>query len=254
VTAPLVSIALPCYNERELALEHTQKLLHFLESTDWSFEILICDDASNDGTSEILDRLKSDQIRVFHYTNGPSRRENLAVTLQQGRGEILAYMDMDLSTSLEHLKDIINPILEEKYDIVIGSRYQKGAVIQRTPLRRIYSELYNRTIQVFLGSRILDHQCGFKAFRREILLELIQEMGYDSQFARGWFWDAELLIRAQRHQMRVLELPVRWIHARKSSFNFYRELKVIPSMIHLRKKLQEEETAKTRSISKDHSM
>lgn len=237
VKTPLVSMALPCYNEGNLAFENTGKVYDYLKSTSWPFEILLCDDASDDGTSEIVDRLKSQEIRVFHYSNGPSRRENLAVTLQQGKGEILAYMDMDLSTSLEHIPDLIKPIQEGKYDLVVGSRYQKGADVDRTFLRRMYSELYNRTIRVFLGSRILDHQCGFKAFRREVFLDLVQEMGYDHQFSRGWFWDAELLIRAQRHNMRILEIPVRWVHAKKSSFNFYRELKVIPSMIRLRKQL-----------------
>jgi glycosyltransferase AglD len=237
VNTPLLSMALPCYNEGNLALEHTTKVYDYLKSTGWSFEILLCDDTSNDGTSEILDRLKSDDIRVFHYSNGPSRRENLALTLQQGKGEILAYMDMDLSTSLEHIPDLIQPIREGKYDLVVGSRYQKGADVDRTFLRRLYSELYNRSIRVFLGSRILDHQCGFKAFRREVFLDLVQEMGYDHKFSRGWFWDAELLIRAQWHNLRILEMPVRWVQAQKSSFNFYRELKVIPSMIRLRKQM-----------------
>jgi glycosyltransferase AglD len=237
VTSPLISIALPCYNERELVLEHSRKLYEFLKSTGWNFEILISDDSSNDGTSAMVDTLQNENIRVFHYQNGPSRRENLAVTLTKGQGEILGYMDMDLSTSLEHLKDLIIPIREDRYDIVIGSRYQKGADVERTFLRRLYSELYNRTIRVFLGSKVLDHQCGFKAFKRDVLISLVQEMGYDDRFSRGWFWDAELLIRAQRHHLRILEMPVRWIHARKSSFSFYRELKVIPSMIRLRKKL-----------------
>jgi glycosyltransferase involved in cell wall biosynthesis len=238
IRKPLLSMALPCYNEGELAVENTLKVHDYLKSQPWSFEILVCDDGSSDGTSEKLDALQSDAIRVFHYSNGPSRRENLALTLQQGSGEILAFMDMDLATSLNHLPDLIEPIQGGKFDMVVGSRYQKGAEVERSFLRRLYSELYNRTIRLLLGSRILDHQCGFKAFRKSVLLQLIQEMGYDSAFSRGWFWDAELLIRAQRHEFRILEMPVRWVHARKSSFNFLRELKVIPSMIRLRKELK----------------
>ena len=72
---------------------------------------------------------------------------------------------------------------------------------------------------------------------RQAFLALKEEMGYDEKFLRGWFWDAELLIRAQRKKLRILEMPVKWVRAEKSSFNFRRELKVIPYMFGLRKRL-----------------
>jgi hypothetical protein len=80
-------------------------------------------------------------------TNGPSARKS-CVDFDQGQGEILAYMDTGLSTSLEHLKDLIVPI-RSRYDIVIGSRYQKALMWNGLFRAQLYSEMYNRTIRVF---------------------------------------------------------------------------------------------------------
>jgi glycosyltransferase involved in cell wall biosynthesis len=233
----MITFVLPCYNERELAEVHIGKLRAYLAASSWEYEILVCDDSSTDGTAAILDGLSSEQLRVLHYTNGPSRRENLGLTMKEGRGDILVYMDMDLATSLDDLPTLVQAVESGQYEIAVGSRYRKGAVVKRTFLRLLYSILYNRMIRLLLGSRLLDHQCGFKAFRKDVFHQLLQDMGYDSRFVRGWFWDAELLIRAQRKGYRILEMPVHWTSAAKSSFSFTRELKVIPYMVQLRRRL-----------------
>jgi glycosyltransferase involved in cell wall biosynthesis len=248
---PQVTVVLPCYNERELALEHTLQLYEVLKKKSWTFELLVCDDASTDGTGKMLDALTQPEIKAIHYTRGPSRRENLAVTLSKGRGQILVFMDMDLATDLSYLDSIIDPVMQGKYDLAIGSRYQKGADVKRELIRLVYSIGYNTTIRVMFGSKILDHQCGFKAFQRQVLQDLVKEMGYDEKFLRGWFWDAELLIRAQRKKLRILETPVRWVSGRKSSFNFVRELKVLPYMFDLKRRLSKESRI---SKSQDYSM
>jgi glycosyltransferase AglD len=237
MSLPQVSIVLPCYNEKELAVEHTREVYSHLKKLGWNFELIVCDDASTDGTADALDKLTEPEIRVLHYTNGPSRRENLSRSLQDAKGEALVYMDMDLSTDLEFLNDIVKPVLDGSCDIAIGSRYQQGAEVKRELLRLVYSKMYNGTIRVLFGSRVLDHQCGFKAFRRDVFHDLAKELGYDEKFLRGWFWDAELLIRAQQKKLRILEIPVRWISAKKSSFHFFREMKVLPYMLALRMRL-----------------
>lgn len=234
---PLITVVLPCFNERELAVQNTRTVHSYLQKLGWNFELLICDDASNDGTTELLENLKEPGIRVVHYTKGPSRRENLGLTLSAGKGDVLVYMDMDLSTDLEALGGLVEPVLRNELDICVGSRYQKGASVQREFFRFFYSFFYNLTIRLLFGSRILDHQCGFKAFRRGVYLDLAKEMGYDESYSRGWFWDAELLIRGQRKGLRIRELPVKWIRAERSSFNFRRELRVIPYMLRLKHRL-----------------
>ena len=228
---------MPCYNEGKLAVDHALKVRDFLSRLKWNFELAICDDGTNDGSQALIDTLQSSDIRVFHYANGPSRRENLSECLRQLNGSILIYMDIDLSTDLECLPDIVNPLLNDECDLAIGSRYQKGAKVHREFSRFLYSRLYNGTIRLLLRSKILDHQCGFKAFKRNVLHSLATSAGYDTFHQRGWFWDAEILIRAQRQGYRIREVPVRWNAAKKSSFDFFRELKVIPYLLKFRKRI-----------------
>jgi len=104
-------------------------------------------------------------------------------------------------------------------------------------IRAFYSRLYNSGLQLFFHTRIGDHQCGFKAFKKSVLLDLIEEMGYDFKFRRGWFWDAELLIRAQRRSYKIDEFPVKWKSGNNSTFSLRRELKMIPYIIQLKSKL-----------------
>src|SRR5262245_53635633 len=138
-----ITIVLPCYNEGELALRNTRVVYSALKELGWNFELVVCDDASTDGTSALLDTMTEPEIKVRHFTCGPSRRENLAVTLSEGAGSILVYMDMDLSTSLEHLSNLVEPVARNEYDLVIGSRYQKGASVHREFFRLFYSFFYN---------------------------------------------------------------------------------------------------------------
>ena len=83
----------------------------------------------------------------------------------------------------------------------------------------------------------MDHQCGFKAFKKSVLMDLVKSAGYDSTFKRGWFWDAEILIRARRTGYKIVEIPVTWKSGDKSSFNFKNELRMIPYMLKLRSEL-----------------
>ncbi len=145
-------------------------------------------------------------------------------------------MDMDLSVDPIYARRLFKEITNGA-DISTGSRYVKGSYIKRTITRKIISYFYNLFMKFYFNSHIHDHQCGFKAFRRDVILDLIADMGYDSKFIRGWFWDAELLIRAQKKSYKVVEFPVRWMHGQKSEFNLKRELRMVPYMLKLRKKL-----------------
>lgn len=200
------------------------------------YELTIVDDNSSDNSAEICKQLsrKNNRIRCLSYHNGPSRRENLARSFKDARGDIIAFMDADLSVDLVYLKRLFDEI-EKGADISMGSRYAKGSYIKRTFLRKFVSYFYNLAIRLYFNSYVLDHQCGFKAFKKDVILELVNDMGYDKKFIRGWLWDAEMLIRAQRKSYKIMEFPIKWKHGQKSEFNFKRELKLIPYMIRLKK-------------------
>lgn len=231
-----VSVFIPAYNEEEIIENNIQRIYDYLKNEFKYFELIIVDDSSKDKTSEIARKLSQEtNIQYARFENCPSRRENLAVSLKRAKYDIVVFMDLDLATDLSYLKDLINNI-QNGNDISIGSRY-KGIKPKRELYRLIISKVYNLFMRIYFGSNILDHQCGFKAFKKEVLLELIEEMGYDTDLTRGWFWDAELLIRAQKKGYRISEMPIKWQFGKKSTFNMQRELKMLGYVLKLRWKL-----------------
>lgn len=227
-----LSMFIPCYNEEEILQKNTNLIYNKLKEVSNSFELVIVDDSSNDKTPEIakdlvreLEKDLENKVRYIRYDNGPSRRENLAEAFKTAKGEIIAFIDIDLAVDLFYLKQLIDNI-RNRADISIGSRYL-GIKPKRKITRKIISILYNGFMRLYFKSKIRDHQCGFKAFKKDILFNLLTDMGYDHTFKRGWFWDVEILVRAQKKGFKIREFPVKWVRRGKSSFNLSKELKII---------------------------
>jgi hypothetical protein len=110
--------------------------------------------------------------------------------------DVLAYMDVDLSTDLSALGELLTPLLEGHGDIAIGSRLAPGAQVSRRLKRELISRSYNLLLEMLLGTAFSDAQCGFKAGRREVIQALLDDVEDEA-----WFFDTELLYLAQRAQL-----------------------------------------------------
>jgi uncharacterized protein (TIRG00374 family) len=174
-----------------------------------SFEIIIAEDGSTDGTDRIAEQLASELDYVVHIHSDQrlGRGRALTRTFKAAKGEILCYIDVDLATDMIHLEELIKAIRTEGYDFATGSRMMPSSDVKRPIKRGLASKGFNFLTRTMLGSKLYDHQCGFKAFKRESLLGLI-----DSVEDQHWFWDTELLVKAQRSGFKVKEFPVRWRH------------------------------------------
>ncbi len=233
-----ISIFVPVYNEGKILGANITKLYKKMISLRRNFDIYIVDDGSTDNTKKIGEALsRKSKIHYIRFNNGPSRRENLAQAFRKSTKDVTMFIDADLSTNLNYMAEVLNKI-DEGYDISIGSRYM-GIKPKRKLSRRIISILYNSFLRLYLGSKIKDHQCGFKSFNKKCLLKLLDEMGYDKSLHRGWFWDAELLIRAQNNSCRIAEVPVEWESGARSTFRFGTELKMLKSIYNLKRKLRQ---------------
>lgn len=231
-----VSVFVPAYNEEGIIGANILKLYKKMLFLKRDFDVYLVDDGSTDNTQKIGKAMsKKPRFHYIRFDKGPSRRENLALAFRKSKKDIIMFIDADLSTSLDYLKKVLNKI-DGGYDISIGSRYS-GIKPKRKLSRRIISAVYNLFLRLYFGSKVRDHQCGFKAFDRKCLLKLLDEMGYDKSFHRGWFWDAELLIRAQNNSYSIAEVPVEWKSGARSTFRFGVELKMLKA-IHALKKIQ----------------
>ena len=208
-----VSVILPAHNEAEnleaAVTEITKALVEYSEF----YEIIIAEDGSTDGTdkkaSELSERMPA--VRHLYSEKRLGRGKALKNAFQNSNGEILVYMDVDLATDLRKLKDLISSVDKEGYDFVTGSRMLHESNVERSGTRNLASKTYNFMVRAVLGSKVKDHQCGFKAFRREPLLQLLDEVG-----ANHWFWDTEILVMAYHKGYRIKEIPVSWKSGRET--------------------------------------
>jgi glycosyltransferase involved in cell wall biosynthesis len=203
-----VSIVFPVFNEKESLENAVKKTIHALEDITSSYEIIIAEDGSTDGTDKIASKLSEECpfITHIHGDKRLGRGQALSNALEKSNGRILVYMDVDLAASIKHLKTLIESV-RKNYDFATGSRMLPQSKVARSPSRQIVSRCYNFMVRLVLGSKVHDHQCGFKSARREAILEILPDVE-----ARHWFWDTELLVRAERRGYCVKEIPVEWAH------------------------------------------
>lgn len=225
---------IPAYNEAaglEPAVEAARAALAPLGS----YEIIIAEDGSTDGTDRVAARLaeKFPDVRHLHSDRRLGRGGALRRAFPASRGRVLAYMDVDLATDVAHLPALIGAVRDEcttgvrslatqpqgGADAATGSRKVPGARAERSAKRNFLSGAYNRWVRLWLRSSVHDHQCGFKAFRREALLSLLGRVRSD-----GWFWDTETLVLVQRAGMLVVEIPVRWREQRQTKVRLGKDI------------------------------
>ena len=212
-----VSVILPAYNEAETLHTAVERVLDFLSEIVDSYEVMIAEDGSTDGTDRIASRLSEKHSRVEHIHSDIrlGKGQALRNALKKSKGEILVYMDVDLATDIKDAKALVDSI-RGGYDFVIGSRRLQESREERKIMRKIASRAYNLLAKKFLNSEICDHQCGFKAFHRKPLLRILDDVD-----AVHWFWDTELLVRASQRGFRIKEIPVTWKGLGKTKVNLF---------------------------------
>ncbi|MCK9307388.1 MAG: glycosyltransferase family 2 protein [Methanoculleus sp.] len=202
-----VSAVLPVYNDLSALKTAIPRSLETLEAiAPGRFELIVAEDGSTDGSTEFVREYegKDFRVRLLHSDERLGRGRALNRAFAGASGSIVCYYDVDLATDMPHLAELIGAI-RDGYDIATGSRLLPQSIISRSGGREVASRGYNMLARTILRSSLHDHQCGFKAFRRDRLLPLLPSVTADH-----WFWDTEVLVRAQKNGYRIREFPVRW--------------------------------------------
>src|SRR6202451_3201916 len=203
-----VDIVVPVRNEEHDLAPSVRRLVSYLrEAFPFTARVTIADNGSTDGTWAIAGRLGRDfdEGRAGRMEQ-PGRGRALRAVWSRSDAEVLAYMDVDLSTDLNALLPLVPPLLSGHSDVAIGTRLARGSRVIRGPKRELISRCYNMLLHTCMGARFSYAQCGLKAIRRDqerALLPLTQDT--------GWFFDTELLVLAERAGLRIHEIPVDWI-------------------------------------------
>jgi putative flippase GtrA len=204
----LVEIVVPVHNE-EHVLEASISRLHGYLAASFPFDvrITIADNASTDGTWPLAMRLagRLPHVRAVHIAKA-GRGRALRQVWSASDADVVAYMDVDLSTGLEALLPLVAPLVSGHSDLAIGTRLANGAAVVRGPRRELISRCYNLLLRTTMRARFSDAQCGFKAGRTEVVQALLPSVE-----DQAWFFDTELLLAAQRRGLRIHEVPVDWV-------------------------------------------
>ncbi len=204
---PTVSIVIPAYNEAGRIGRTLERILAFLDDRCLEAEIIVVDDGSTDRTAEIARSRDASRVRIVtgpHRGKGSSVRRGVA----EARGRWVLLTDADLSAPIEEL-DRLMEAADGGADIAVGSRAvdrSKIGIHQPRP-RECGGIVYNWVVQVILGLRIRDTQCGFKLFDRRRCAPL-----FHAQTIAGFGFDPEILFLAKNRGLMIAEVPVRWSH------------------------------------------
>ena len=201
-----VDIIIPVYNEEQALPGSIEILQEYLaENLSNSWRIVIADNASTDGTRAVSESL-CERYPGVHYIYLPQKGRGRALRTAwlDSDADIVSYMDVDLSTDIRHLPELLEP-LESGYDVAIGSRLSRKSNVTRGLKREFVSRTYNLIIRAMFFTGFPDAQCGFKAMTRSAADAIVPRIQNNN-----WFFDTEMLIIAAKRGYRIKVVPVIW--------------------------------------------
>ncbi|MCG6988008.1 MAG: glycosyltransferase [Gemmatimonadetes bacterium] len=193
-----VSIVLPARNEAGIIANAVHRVSEVLDRVGRSWEIVVVDSASEDGTGERVRELGSRRVRLVRVEQ-PGKGAAIGAGLHAARGRYIGFLDSDLEIDPAELPRFIHA-LDDGADAAIAAKTDRAG--ERALRRQLSTVVYNRFARILLGTPYADHQGGMKLFR-----------GDAAAIARsvectGWFWDTEVLVGLARHRCTVREVPV----------------------------------------------
>ncbi|MFM9903730.1 MAG: dolichyl-phosphate beta-glucosyltransferase [Pyrinomonadaceae bacterium] len=208
---PQISIVVPAYNESERLVEPLTKILDFVVTSGLASEVIVVDDGSSDGTADIAQGVlvKNTGVasNVIRYDKNRGKGFAVKTGLLAANADIALFTDADLSTPIEEIHKLIEPIRKGEFDITFGSRALDRSLIgTHQPWQREQGgKVMNFIIRTMSGLPFADTQCGFKAFNLIKFRPLLDVMTIDR-----FGFDVEFLFVAKYHGLRLAEIPVRW--------------------------------------------
>jgi dolichyl-phosphate beta-glucosyltransferase len=206
--SPELSIVIPCFNEEKRLPRTIELIEQYLAQAGLSYELILVDDGSTDGTRQIMDaaaaRNRSVRLEALAQNRGKGRA--LAEGVAAARGAEVLVTDADLSTPIDEV-DKLRAELRKGAGVAIASRALKGSRVEisQPAYRVLMGKAFNLLVQAVLLPGIWDTQCGFKLFRGDVAHDVFAGLTTD-----GFGYDPEVLYRAKKRGVRIAEVPVVW--------------------------------------------
>lgn len=230
---PDFSVIIPAFNEEktvQTAILETWQVLGVLGK---SFEIIVVDDGSTDGTANVVENLvgarRAVPLRLIRHVSNQGKGAAVKTGVLAAQGEWVLFLDADLATHPSEIEKAL-PLLGNA-DVIIGSRRVQGAdIAERQPMHRHWlGRLFNLGVRGYLKLPFHDTQCGFKLFSRRSLPL------FENLKSRGWAFDVELLYLAKMRGFPIREIPVIWRNGRESRVKYSHVIRILQEIFRIKK-------------------
>ena len=208
-----IEVVLPVLNEEQILEKSVRTVDQFLaKKLPYRYQITIADNGSTDQTYQLAQSLAR-QLKTVQVVKLPlpGRGKALRQVWLKSSADIVSYMDIDLSVNLNDFLLMLKSLIRQEADIAVASRLHPQAKTQRSLKRSLISRSYNFLAKLFLKTKLSDLQCGCKALRREVAQKLLPQVKDNK-----WFFDTELLVRAEKAGFKIHEQPVTFVDRRDS--------------------------------------
>ena len=229
-----LSIIIPSHNEAN-RIENTLKTVrNYLAKVNWKTEVIVVDDGSQDGTTARVTDFMEDWESLLLVKNPKNCGKGFSVKngILHASGRVVLFTDADLSTPVEEIPKLIEPIIRNESDLTFGSRALDRSLIgvHQSLTREFSGRIFNWLVQMLIGLPFKDTQCGFKAFRHQAIIPFIGQ-----QRISGFGFDPEILFLAKINGLRLQEIPIRWNHHEGTKVRFFQDsLKMFLGLIQIR--------------------
>ena len=219
-----VSIIVPAFEEEARVGDSIRRILAFIRDTSASAEVIVVDDGSKDDTKtaaeEAFETASNIPAKVIRYEQNRGKGFAVKTGLRAAEAPIALFSDADLSTPIEEMSKLVDPIRNGEYDVTFGSRALDRSLIgTHQPWRREQGgKVFNLVVRGLTNMPFWDTQCGFKAFNMTKFRPLLDLMQIDR-----FGFDVEFLYVAKKHGLRLKEIPVRWNNDERSKVSVLRD-------------------------------
>ena len=233
-----VSVVIPMYNESSIIVDTAQKLSEEMEKNFDSYEILFSDDGSKDGCGDMVRELELPCVRVTGYEQNQGKGCAVRTAIMEAEGDIIMFTDADLAYGTKVISEAVKAF-ESNADagMLIGSRnIGKDGYEGYTFLRKLASKIYIKVLCIAGGFDLTDSQCGCKAFRRDAAREI-----FSKAKVNGFAFDFEIILRAKKTGIKIIEMPVKIINHRESTVRVMRDsIRMLRDIIKIKKDIKKE--------------
>lgn len=229
-----LSVIIPAYNEEKRISKTILDIDKYLSKQKYGYEIIVVDDGSKDRTVFVVEKFQDviKNLRVISNHQNHGKGYVVRQGLLEAKGDFRVFTDADNSTAIDHVEKMW-PLVNENYEVIIGSRDVKGAVIavpQPWYRRVLLGDSFNLLVQAICGLwGIWDTQCGFKGLTKKAAEEILAECKIDR-----WAFDPEILVVAKKKGYKIKEVPVTWINDAESKVKLSATIKMLLDLFKIR--------------------